>query len=58
MGVAASTIPGEARLSDADLSRIVRLVYERSGITLHSGKRALVLAVYVLVAVALMPPFE
>src|SRR5262245_9859660 len=44
MGVAASTIPGEARLSDADLSRIVRLVYERAGITLHSGKRALVLA--------------
>jgi len=35
---------GEARLSDAELSRIVRLVYERSGITLHSGKRALVLA--------------
>jgi chemotaxis protein methyltransferase CheR len=44
MGVAATTIPGEARLSDADLSRIVRLVYQRSGITLHSGKRALVLA--------------
>jgi chemotaxis protein methyltransferase CheR len=35
---------GDVRLSDADLSRIVRLVYERSGITLHSGKRALVLA--------------
>ena len=35
---------GEARLSDGDLARIVRLVYERSGITLHSGKRALVLA--------------
>ena len=35
---------GEARLSDAELSRIVRLVYDRSGITLHSGKRALVLA--------------
>ena len=34
----------EIRLSDAELSRIVRLVYERSGITLHSGKRALVLA--------------
>jgi chemotaxis protein methyltransferase CheR len=44
MGVAATIVPGEARLSDADLSRIVRLVYERSGITLHSGKRALVLA--------------
>jgi chemotaxis protein methyltransferase CheR len=35
---------GEVRLSDADLARIVRIVYERSGITLHSGKRALVLA--------------
>jgi chemotaxis protein methyltransferase CheR len=35
---------GDVRLSDAELSRIVRLVYERSGITLHSGKRALVLA--------------
>jgi chemotaxis protein methyltransferase CheR len=44
MTAAATTIPGDARLSDADLSRIVRLVYERSGITLHSGKRALVLA--------------
>ena len=44
MKVALTTVPGEARLSDADLSRIVRLVYERSGITLHSGKRALVLA--------------
>jgi len=36
--------PLEIRLSDAELSRIVRLVYERAGITLHSGKRALVLA--------------
>jgi chemotaxis protein methyltransferase CheR len=44
MNVEATTIAGEARLSDADLSRIVRLVYERSGIALHSGKRALVLA--------------
>ena len=35
---------GAVRLTDAELSRIVRLVYERSGITLHSGKRALVLA--------------
>src|SRR5262245_4303045 len=34
----------DVRLSDTDLSRIVRLVYERSGITLHAGKRALVLA--------------
>ena len=44
MGAPAYKVPGEVRLSDADLSRIVRLVYERSGITLHSGKRALVLA--------------
>ena len=35
---------GDVRLSEAELSRIVRLVYERSGITLHAGKRALVLA--------------
>ena len=34
----------DVRLSDAELSRIVRLVYQRSGITLHAGKRALVLA--------------
>src|SRR5262245_14210611 len=44
MGAPAVNAPGDVRLSDADLSRIVRLVYERSGITLHSGKRALVLA--------------
>jgi len=31
-------------LSDADLTSIVRLVYERSGITLHDGKRALIVA--------------
>jgi chemotaxis protein methyltransferase CheR len=31
-------------LSDRELDRIVRLVYERSGITLHRGKRALVVA--------------
>ncbi|HVQ14765.1 MAG TPA: protein-glutamate O-methyltransferase CheR [Vicinamibacterales bacterium] len=35
---------GDLRLSDGELARIVRLVYERSGITLHAGKRALVLA--------------
>jgi chemotaxis protein methyltransferase CheR len=33
-----------AELSDADLSRIARLVYERSGITLHDGKRELIVA--------------
>lgn len=31
-------------LSDRDLAAIVRLVYEKSGITLHAGKRALVTA--------------
>jgi len=34
----------DVTLSDRDLDRIVRLVYERSGITLHRGKRALVVA--------------
>ena len=33
-----------AELSDRDLATIVRLVYEKSGITLHAGKRALVSA--------------
>ncbi len=31
-------------LSDRDLARIIRLVYEHSGITLHEGKRALIVA--------------
>ena len=31
-------------LSDREMDRIVRLVYERSGITLHQGKRALIVA--------------
>jgi chemotaxis protein methyltransferase CheR len=44
MGATTAYASDEVRLSDAELSRIVRLVYERSGITLHSGKRALVLA--------------
>jgi chemotaxis protein methyltransferase CheR len=35
---------GEAQLSRAELAQIVRLVYERSGITLHDGKRALIMA--------------
>ena len=34
----------EIALSDRELDRIVRLVYERSGIALHRGKRALVVA--------------
>ena len=34
----------EIALSDHEMDRIVRLVYERSGITLHDGKRALVVA--------------
>jgi len=34
----------ELALSDRDLGRIVRLVYDRSGITLHEGKRSLVVA--------------
>ena len=34
----------EIALSDRELDRIVQLVYERSGITLHRGKRALVVA--------------
>ena len=33
-----------AELADRDLATIVRLVYEKSGITLHAGKRALVSA--------------
>jgi chemotaxis protein methyltransferase CheR len=34
----------EIALSDREMDRIVRLVYDRSGITLHRGKRALVVA--------------
>jgi chemotaxis protein methyltransferase CheR len=34
----------EIALTDREMDRIVRLVYERSGITLHQGKRALVVA--------------
>ena len=34
----------EIALSDREMDRIVRLVYERSGITLHDGKRALIVA--------------
>jgi chemotaxis protein methyltransferase CheR len=35
---------GEIVLSDREMDRIVRLVYERCGITLHDGKRALIVA--------------
>src|SRR5215475_9796586 len=38
---ALGTIP---TLTDRDMAMIVRLVYEKSGIALHSGKRALVTA--------------
>jgi chemotaxis protein methyltransferase CheR len=38
------TLDGGPALSDRDLGAIVRLVYENSGITLHDGKRALVMA--------------
>ena len=34
----------ELSLSDRDLGRIVRLVYDKSGITLHEGKKSLVVA--------------
>ena len=34
----------EIALTDREMDRIVRLVYERSGIALHRGKRALVVA--------------
>ena len=34
----------EIALSDREMDRIVRLVYDRSGISLHHGKRALVVA--------------
>ena len=34
----------DLELSDRDLQAIVRLVYEKSGITLHDGKRPLVVA--------------
>ena len=40
----AAPVNAVPELSDRDLATIVRLVYEKSGITLHSGKRALVTA--------------
>ena len=41
---AAPAVPPPTEVSDRDLATIVRLVYEKSGITLHAGKRALVSA--------------
>jgi chemotaxis protein methyltransferase CheR len=38
------TLEQDAVLTDRDLGQIVRLVYDRSGITLHDGKRSLVTA--------------
>ena len=38
------TLDQELELSDRELARVVRLVYDRSGITLHDGKRPLVMA--------------
>jgi chemotaxis protein methyltransferase CheR len=32
------------RLSEKELARVIRLVYERAGITLHAGKKALIVA--------------
>lgn len=41
----ASTLPlGELAISERELAGVIKLVYERSGITLHDGKRALILA--------------
>jgi chemotaxis protein methyltransferase CheR len=37
-------LPDAPPLSDRDLTAIIRLVYEKSGITLHNGKRELVTA--------------
>ncbi len=42
--MAAPSLNAGLELSDRDLGTITRLVYEKSGITLHSGKRALVTA--------------
>ena len=36
------TLPAGASLTDRDLRAIIALVYEKSGITLHDGKRELV----------------
>ena len=37
-------VDAELSLSDREMSQIVRLVYDRSGITLHDGKKPLVVA--------------
>ena len=40
----APVLETEFKLNDQDLGRIIKLVYARSGITLHEGKRELVIA--------------
>src|SRR5262245_53038111 len=42
--MAATTLHDPATMTDRDLRAIVSLVYEKSGITLHNGKRELVRA--------------
>jgi len=42
LDTAAFADDAEIRLGDPELTQIIRLVYDRSGITLHEGKRALV----------------
>ncbi len=42
--MASAVLDAPLELTDAELAAIVRLVYERSGITLHDGKRALITA--------------
>jgi chemotaxis protein methyltransferase CheR len=42
--MAVAAFDAEPVLTDRDMARIVKLVYEHSGITLHDGKKALVVA--------------
>src|SRR5204863_4111476 len=43
-GMATVAVDTPLHLTDADLAAVVQLVYEKSGITLHDGKRALIVA--------------